>query len=161
MPDQMLLAMMTMEFRFVVPILYRSGAFRSRTIRRYLKGPTFAASIVSSNTTDEAAKSYSEIEALKPVVPLLERAKADCEVAIVSVFSGMSAVALDQMRDVMDRASLRIFATDLDRLQTWANASPNEERDCSALSASGTRSVPTRREAARAAGRDRLPDPQP
>lgn len=128
-PDQMLLAMMTMEFRFVVPILYRSGAFRSRTIRRYLKGPYLRGLNRLLEHLDEAAKSYSEIEALEPAVPLLERAKADCEVAIVCVFSGMTAVATDQMRDVMEiEYLLKDFRHDLDRLQAWAKASPNEER---------------------------------
>ena len=41
-PDQMLLAMTTRDYRFVSPILYRSGAFRARSIRRYLNGPYFS-----------------------------------------------------------------------------------------------------------------------
>ncbi len=128
-PDQMLSTITTRDYPFVSPILYRSGAFRARTIRRYLNGPYFRGLNRLLEHLDEAVKSFSEVDILKPAVPLVERAKADCEVAIVCIFSGMSAAADDQMRDVMEiEYLLRDFGHDIGRLQTWAAASPDEEK---------------------------------
>ncbi len=128
-PDKMLLTMTTRDYRFISPILYRSDAFRARTIRRYINGPYFSGLNHLLEHLDEAAKSFSENDTLKPAVPLLERARADCEVAIVSVFSGMTSAADDQMRDVMEiEYLLKDFRHDLSRLRAWATASPDEEQ---------------------------------
>lgn len=128
-PDQMLVTMTTKEYGLVSSILYRSGAFRARTIRRYLDGPYFSGLNKLLEHLDEAVKSFSEIDTLRPAVSLIERVKADCEVAIVCVFSGMSAAANDQMRDVMEiEYLLKDFSHNLDRLKQWAAATPEEER---------------------------------
>jgi hypothetical protein len=128
-PDQTLLTMTTRDYRFVSPILYRSGAFRARSIRRYLNGPYFSGVNRLLEHLDETVKSFAEVDVLRPAVPLIERAKADCEVAIVCIFSGMSAVADDQLRDVMEiEYLLRDFSNDLARLQTWAEAPADEEK---------------------------------
>lgn len=127
-PDQMLLAMMTMQFRYVVPILYRSGQLRSLRLRRYLNSPLMPGLNRLLERLDLAAEAHDKEPRLKPAADLLRRARSDFEAAIVCSFSGLSFLCRDQMRDVMEiEYLLRDFRYDLARLDEWANALPSQE----------------------------------
>jgi hypothetical protein len=129
-PDQELLAMLTPEFSSVVPILYRSGHFRSTRLRRYLNTTVLSGLNRLLERLELAAEAYEKDDRLKPATVLVRRARADFEAAIVCTFSGLSFVCRDQVRDVMEiEYLLRDFRYDLARLDKWAKASPDEERD--------------------------------
>jgi len=79
---------------------------------------------------DLAADAYEKDDRLKPATGLVRRARADFEAAIVCTFSGLSFACRDQMRDVMEiEYLLRDFRYHLPRLDQWATASPDEERN--------------------------------
>jgi hypothetical protein len=129
-PDQLLLTMLTPQFTSVVPILYRSGHFRATRLRRYLNTPMLPGLNRLLERLDLAGDAYEKDDRLKPAAVLVRRARADFEAAIVCTFSGLSFACRDQVRDVMEiEYLLRDFRYDLARLDRWAKASPDEERN--------------------------------
>jgi len=129
-PDQELLTMLTPQFSSFVPILYRSGHFRSTRLRRYLNTPMLPGLNRLLERLDLAAEACEKDDRLKPATVLVRRARADFEAAIVCTFSGLSFTCRDQVRDVMEiEYLLRDFRYDLPRLDQWAKASPDEERN--------------------------------
>jgi hypothetical protein len=129
-PDQVLLTMLTPRFTSVVPILYRSGHFRAARLRRYLNTPMLPGLNRLLERLDLAGDAYEKDDRLKPATVLVRHARADFEAAIVCTFSGLSFACRDQVRDVMEiEYLLRDFRYDLPRLDQWAKASPDEERN--------------------------------
>jgi hypothetical protein len=128
-PDQELLAMLTPQFSSVVPILYRSGHFRSTRLRRYLDTPILPGLNRLLERLDLAGDAYDKDDRLKPASVLVRRAHEDFACAIVCSFSGLSYACRDQVRDVMEiEYLLRDFRYDLGRLDQWAKATPDQER---------------------------------
>src|SRR5713226_6987447 len=122
--------MLTPQFSSFVPILYRSGHFGSTRLRRYLNTPMLAGLNRLLERLDLAADAFEKDDRLKPATVLVLRARADFEAAIVCTFCGLSSACRDQVRDVMEIEDLlRDFRYDLARLDQWAKASPDEERN--------------------------------
>jgi hypothetical protein len=70
-----------------------------------------------------ASELYASTDTLEKITFLVERAKADFEVALETTLSGMHMVAYDSMRDVMEiEFLLRDFRFDSDRIEMWLTA---------------------------------------
>jgi hypothetical protein len=78
---------------------------------------------------DLVANAFSGEAALRPLVPLIERSRADFTTALEATLSGYLAVATDAMRDVMEiEYLLLLFAIDHQKLDEWLAATSNELR---------------------------------